>query len=93
MSSKLITLGAGCFWCVEATYRHVKGVIKAVSGYSSGDPNTITYEEIYTDTTGHAEVVQVEYDPNSITIEKLLPVFFVIHNPSCKIDDFLDKKQ
>ena len=84
MSTKLITLGAGCFWCVEAAFRHVKGVVKAVSGYSGGDPNRVTYEEVYTDSTGHAEVVHVEYDPNAIEVEKLLQVFFAIHNPTCK---------
>ena len=66
MTSKQITLGAGCFWCVEACFRNVKGVLKAVSGYSGGDKTRITYKEVYTGTTGHAEVVQI-LGPNFLT--------------------------
>ena len=82
MTSKQITLGAGCFWCVEACFRNVKGVLKAVSGYSGGDKTRITYKEVYTGTTGHAEVVQIEYDPEIIATEKLLYVYFAIHDPT-----------
>lgn len=81
-ANKLITLGAGCFWCVEATYRHVRGVVKAVSGYSGGDPSRITYNQVCSGTTGHAEVVQVEYNPSVVNTEKLLQVFFTIHDPT-----------
>lgn len=82
MPTKLITLGAGCFWCVEAVYRNLKGVSKATSGFSGGDPNRITYKEVYTGTTGHAECVQVEYDTDIISTEKLLQIYFTIHDPT-----------
>ena len=80
--SKLITLGAGCFWCVEATYRHVKGVSKAVSGYTGGSKLNPTYKDICEGSSGHAEVVQVEYNPQVIKTEDLLKVYFTIHDPT-----------
>jgi methionine-S-sulfoxide reductase len=82
MTSKVLTLGGGCFWCVEAVYRNVKGVVKVTSGYSGGDPTRITYKEVYTGTTGHAEVAQLEYDPEKVGTEKILYVYFAIHNPT-----------
>ena len=82
MTTKILVLGAGCFWCVEACYRNIKGVIKATSGFSGGDPSRITYKEVYTGTTGHAEVVRVEYDAEIISTEKLLYVYFAIHDPT-----------
>jgi peptide-methionine (S)-S-oxide reductase len=82
MPSQVLVLGAGCFWCVEACYRKIKGVQSAVSGYSGGDETKISYKEVYTGTTGHAEVVRVEYNPDVISTEKLLYVYFAIHDPT-----------
>ncbi len=80
--SEVITLGAGCFWCIEAAYRQLDGVQAAVSGYMGGTVASPTYEQICEGTTGHAEVVQVVYDPKKITTEKLLTWFFDLHDPT-----------
>ncbi|PAW64418.1 MAG: peptide-methionine (S)-S-oxide reductase [Verrucomicrobiia bacterium Tous-C4TDCM] len=80
--SDVITLGAGCFWCIEAAYRQLDGVQAAVSGYMGGTVASPTYEQICEGTTGHAEVVQVVYDPKKITTEKLLTWFFDLHDPT-----------
>lgn len=77
-----ITLGAGCFWCVEAAFDKLKGVISAHSGYSGGHLENPSYKEVCTGTTGHAEVVQVVYDPDIISLEKILEIFFTIHDPT-----------
>ena len=82
MKSELVTLGAGCFWCVETIFSRVKGVISVVSGYADGDIENPTYKEVVSGTTNHAEVVQVEYDPSIIPFEQLLSVFFAIHDPT-----------
>lgn len=76
------TFGAGCFWGVEARFLKVKGVIDAVSGYSGGNIKNPTYKDVCTDKTGHAEVVQVTYDPSIVSYEKLLETFWDIHNPT-----------
>jgi peptide-methionine (S)-S-oxide reductase len=76
------TFGAGCFWGVEARFRKVKGVIDAVVGYSGGKSKNPTYKAVCTDKTGHAEVVQVTYDPSIVSYEELLEVFWNIHNPT-----------
>lgn len=76
------TFGAGCFWGVEARFRKVKGVIDAVVGYSGGKTKNPTYKDVCTDKTGHAEVVQVTYDPSIVSYEDLLEVFWNIHNPT-----------
>lgn len=76
------TFGAGCFWGVEARFRKVKGVIDAVVGYSGGKTKNPTYKDVCTDKTGHAEVVQVTYDPSIVSYEDLLAVFWNIHNPT-----------
>ncbi|MGB5911189.1 MAG: peptide-methionine (S)-S-oxide reductase MsrA [Promethearchaeia archaeon] len=79
---KKATFGAGCFWGVEARFRKVKGVIDAVVGYSGGKTKNPTYKAVCTDKTGHAEVVQVTYDPSIVSYEELLEVFWNIHNPT-----------
>jgi peptide-methionine (S)-S-oxide reductase len=76
------TLAGGCFWCLEAVYRELKGVENVKSGYANGRRPNPTYEQVCTGTTGHAEVVQIEYDPAVITFRDLLDVFFTIHDPT-----------
>lgn len=76
------TFGAGCFWCVEDVFRNTKGVASTSVGYCGGWKKNPTYEEVCTDKTGHAEVVQVEYDPEQISYEKLLDVFWSSHDPT-----------
>lgn len=80
--SEIATFGAGCFWGVEANFRRVPGVIDAVSGYSGGHTQNPTYREVCTDATGHAEVVQVTYDPAKVSYEQLLDTFWKIHDPT-----------
>jgi len=80
--TQLATLGGGCFWCVEATFELLPGVKAVVSGYSAGHKENPTYEEICTKTTGHAEVIQIEYDPKTISYEKLLETFWEVHDPT-----------
>jgi peptide-methionine (S)-S-oxide reductase len=77
-----ITLAGGCFWCLEAVFRQLQGVRKAVSGYIGGDTLNPTYKQVCSGTTGHAEAVQVTFDPAVITIEDLLAVFFASHDPT-----------
>lgn len=76
------TFGAGCFWGVETAFRIVKGVISATVGYSGGSLNDPTYKDVCSGETGHAEVVQVEYDPSKVSYEELLEVFWNIHDPT-----------
>jgi len=78
----LATLAGGCFWCLEAVFQQLKGVSKVSSGYAGGKRPNPTYEQVCTGTTGHAEVVQVEFDPGVITYRDLLDVFFTIHDPT-----------
>jgi len=80
--TELATFGAGCFWGVEATFRNVKGVKDALVGYLGGAMENPTYKDVCTGRTGHAEVVQVEFDPSQVTFEKLLDVFWENHNPT-----------
>jgi peptide-methionine (S)-S-oxide reductase len=77
-----ITLGAGCFWCVETIFERVRGVSEVVSGYSGGKIANPTYREVTSGRTGHAEVIQVTYDPGVIPLEKLLEIFFMTHDPT-----------
>lgn len=76
------TFGGGCFWCLEAVYQQLKGVEKVVSGYSGGNVRNPTYKQVLTGLTGHAEVVQITYDPAIITYPELLEVFWKIHDPT-----------
>lgn len=80
--AEVITLGAGCFWCVEAAYRQVEGIHAAVSGYMGGKSEKPSYEDICTGATGHAEVVQVVFDPAVIPLEKVLAWFWDLHDPT-----------
>jgi peptide-methionine (S)-S-oxide reductase len=78
------TLGGGCFWCLEAVYKDLKGVQRVVSGYAGGEVANPTYEHVCGGRTGHAEVVQLTYDPTVVSFEDLLDVFFTIHDPTTK---------
>ncbi|HSX24261.1 MAG TPA: peptide-methionine (S)-S-oxide reductase MsrA [Candidatus Saccharimonadales bacterium] len=80
--SELATLGGGCYWCLEAFYQRIKGVEKVVSGYSGGHTDNPTSSEVYTMTTGHAEVVQISFDSKVISYKELLEIFFVMHDPT-----------
>lgn len=77
-----VTLGAGCFWCVEAIFQQVKGVISVTSGYSGGSVKNPSYKEVCKGTTGHAEVIQVVYDPLVVTFPELLEMFWMSHDPT-----------
>ncbi|HXR32640.1 MAG TPA: peptide-methionine (S)-S-oxide reductase MsrA [Verrucomicrobiae bacterium] len=80
--TEIATFGAGCFWGVEAAFRRVPGVVDAVSGYSGGRTDSPTYKEVCSDQTGHAEVVQVTFDPAKVSYEQLLEVFWKVHDPT-----------
>lgn len=80
--TKTVTLGGGCFWCVEAAYQMVPGVKRVVSGYAGGKTPNPTYDQISTGRTGHAEVVQIEYDPAQISYERLIDLFWEAHDPT-----------
>src|SRR3984893_11397445 len=79
---EIATFGAGCFGGIEAAFRRVPGVLDAVVGYSGGRTQNPNYQEVCTDTTGHAEVVQVTFDPEKISYDELLNVFWTIHDPT-----------
>lgn len=79
---EVTTLGGGCFWCLEAVYLELKGIEKVVSGYSNGRVPNPTYKEVCSGRTGHAEVVQITFDPSVISFEDILDVFFTIHDPT-----------
>lgn len=81
---EVATLGGGCFWCLEAVYDELKGVEHVESGYSGGHVANPTYREVCNGTTGHAEVVQVTFDPQVISFEEILRVFFTIHDPTTR---------
>ncbi|MFO8173041.1 MAG: peptide-methionine (S)-S-oxide reductase MsrA [Gemmatimonadota bacterium] len=76
------TLAGGCFWCIEAVFQDLKGVGRAQSGYAGGSVAHPTYEEVCRGTTGHAEAVQVEFDPEIVTFPEILEVFFAVHDPT-----------
>jgi len=76
------TFGAGCFWCVEAVFQEIKGVESVVSGYAGGHVDNPTYKQVVTGLTGHAEVTQIQFDPEELSYEELLEVFFGTHDPT-----------
>jgi peptide-methionine (S)-S-oxide reductase len=81
-STELATLGGGCFWCLEAVFEQLEGVDKVESGYSGGSVVSPTYEQVCSGRTGHAEVVQITFDPQAIAFTDILDVFFSIHDPT-----------
>jgi len=76
------TLAGGCFWCLEAVFEELVGVVKVESGFSGGGKGSVTYQEVCAGGTGHAEVVQIRFDPSEISYEELLTVFFSVHDPT-----------
>ena len=81
-NDETITLAGGCFWCLEAVYDEVKGVLSVDSGYSNGHMQNPSYKDVCTGLTGHAEVVQIKFDPSVISLHDILNVFFAIHDPT-----------
>lgn len=77
-----IVLGGGCFWCTEAAFLLLPGVLKVTSGYAGGNTKNPTYEEVCSGATGHAEVIKVEYDPKIAKLDKIFELFFAIHDPT-----------
>lgn len=84
MKPETITLGGGCFWCLEAVYEQVDGVLAVESGYSNGHVERPTYEQVCGGRTGHVEVVRVTFDAERITLREILQIFFAIHNPTTR---------
>ena len=84
MNTEQATLGGGCFWCLEAVFEQANGVFKSVSGYTGGADPHPTYKSVCGGRTGHAEVIQVTFDPAIITFERLLAIFFATHDPTTK---------
>ena len=82
MATEKITLGSGCFWCTEAIFQQLKGVVKVTSGYSGGHVVNPSYDQVCEKNTGHAEVCQLEYDPAIISIDEILEVFWQTHDPT-----------
>jgi peptide-methionine (S)-S-oxide reductase len=82
MSAEKATLGGGCFWCLEAVFEQVEGVSEVKSGYTGGSTPNPTYEQVCSGRTGHAEVVQVTFDPQAISYREILEIFFAIHDPT-----------
>jgi peptide-methionine (S)-S-oxide reductase len=84
MSEEIATLGGGCFWCLEAVFKELRGVTSVTSGYAGGHLPNPSYKQVCTGTTGHAEVVQVRFDPAQLTYADLLRVFFTTHDPTTR---------
>ncbi|MGD0728984.1 MAG: peptide-methionine (S)-S-oxide reductase MsrA [Candidatus Micrarchaeaceae archaeon] len=80
--TETIVFGGGCFWCTEAVFSMLKGVVNTMPGYAGGKTENPNYEQVCAGDTGHAEVLQIEYDPSMVTLEKLLDVFFKTHDPT-----------
>lgn len=91
MDKQRIVVGGGCFWCIEAVYRNVKGVLSAVSGYTGGKRANPTYENVCSGATGHAEIVDIEFDRDVISLEEILDIFFAVHNPTTLNQQGADK--
>jgi len=79
---QVATLAGGCFWCLEAVFNEVEGIEKVISGYSGGTTVNPSYSEVCTGTTGHAEAVQLTFDPNKISFKQILQIFFAVHDPT-----------
>jgi peptide-methionine (S)-S-oxide reductase len=79
---EIATLAAGCFWCVEAVFDDLRGVEDVVSGYAGGHTENPTYQQVCSETTGHAEVIQIKFDPEEISFKEILQVFFAVHDPT-----------
>jgi peptide-methionine (S)-S-oxide reductase len=79
---ELATFGAGCFWCIEACFKDLKGVLRVVPGYAGGDPARANYQEVCKGNTGHVEVAQVTFDPELISYDELLELFWFVHDPT-----------
>lgn len=82
MATEIATLGGGCFWCLEAVYQELNGVARVESGYAGGHVPNPTYEQVCDGTTGHAEVVRLEFDTDVISYREILEIFFTIHDPT-----------
>lgn len=82
MKKERLVLGGGCFWCIEAVFENVKGVLSSVSGYTGGARKNPTYENVCSGATGHAEVVDIEFNSDVISRDELLEIFFAVHNPT-----------
>ena len=82
MGNETVTLGGGCFWCLEAVYLCMEGVTRVQSGYAGGQTSNPSYEEVCRGNTGHAEVVQIDFDPKVTPLSEILSVFFTIHDPT-----------
>jgi peptide-methionine (S)-S-oxide reductase len=80
--TRTIVLGGGCFWCTEAVYKEVRGILDVESGYSNGQAERPSYEQVCTGRTGYAEVVKLTYDPAQISLRQILEIFFVVHDPT-----------
>lgn len=91
MRKERLVLGGGCFWCVEAVYSEVKGVIEAISSYGGGARENPTYENICSGATGHAELVDISFDADIVSRQELLEIFFTIHNPTTLNQQGADK--
>ncbi|WP_351079604.1 peptide-methionine (S)-S-oxide reductase, partial [Shewanella sp. CAL98-MNA-CIBAN-0140] len=79
-TTQVATFGGGCFWCIDAAFRRVNGVLNVSSGYTGGNTDTPTYKSVCSGTSGHAEVVQIEFDDTIISFEVLLAMFFTLHD-------------
>lgn len=91
MKKERLVLGGGCFWCMEAVFENVKGVLSSVSGYTGGARKNPTYENVCSGATGHAEVVDIEFDADIISRDELLEIFFAVHNPTTLNQQGADK--
>lgn len=84
MSTQTAIFGGGCFWCTEAAFQRIKGATRVVPGYAGGQVSAPSYQQVTTGSTGHAEVVQVDFDPEVISYNDLLKVFFAVHDPTTR---------